>query len=194
LKECESCSLRIEQLRSVRSTLGRLPEAVSPANLKTALRVRASRERQAVLDARGSRLLRLWNRWKFRLDEFMRPLTIPATGGLLSSIMLFGLLAFTISTTTRAVSYEVPVMYVQHTDANLVPVELRSSVILTLSLDGNGRITDYAVHDGADSFVGNPALLQSNNISLPAFPSVLALAQPVNGDVSILFRPIVFRQ
>jgi hypothetical protein len=138
--------------------------------------------------------MRAWNRWRFRLDEIMRPLTIPATGGLLSSVLLFGLLAFTIGTTTRAVSYEVPVMYVDHTDANLVPVELRSSVILTLSLDGNGRITDYAVHDGNASFVGDAARLQYNNISLPAFPSVLAVAQPVNGDVSILFKPIVFRQ
>ncbi len=124
----------------------------------------------------------------------MRPLTIPATGGLLSSVILFGALAFTIESNTHNVSYEVPVMYADHAAANLVPMELRSSVILTISLDGKGRITDYAVRDASASFVGDASRLQDNNISLPSFPSVLALAQPITGDVSILFRPLVFRQ
>jgi hypothetical protein len=92
------------------------------------------------------------------------------------------------------VSYEVPVFFAENSSANLVPVELRSSVMVTLSLDGNGRIKDYSVRDGAASFVGDPSRLQPNNISMPTFPSVLALAQPINSDISILFRPIVFRQ
>jgi hypothetical protein len=195
VNKCSACSFRIEQVRSVRSTLGRLPEAICPPNLTAALRVSASQERQAVADSHGSpRWQRLWNQWRFRMNEIMRPLTIPATGGVLSSLVLFGSLTFTINTSGRIATYEVPVLYADHTSANLVPLELRSSVMLTLSLDGKGRITDYSVRDGSGSFVGDPMRLQQNNISMPEFPSVLALAQPVNGDVSILFRPIVFRQ
>jgi hypothetical protein len=158
------------------------------------LYVTASQERQAIADHLGSHFMRMWNQWRLRADEIMRPLTIPATGGLLSSLILFGALAFAIGTTGRMVSYEVPVMYADRVDANLVPLQLRSSVMLTLSLDGKGRITDYTVRDGSDSFVGDATRLQYNNISLPDFPSVLALAQPINRDVSILFRPIVFRR
>ncbi len=55
----------------------------------------------------------------------MRPLTIPATGGLLSSLILFGALAFTIGRSSRMVNYEVPVMYADRMDANLVPLQLR---------------------------------------------------------------------
>ena len=194
LNECPSCSLRSEQVRSVRSALAGLSEPVPPPELRTALRVSASQEQQAVAARQGSHLMRMWNRWRFRLDEIMRPLTIPATGGLVSSLVLFGGLAFTIDTSSQMVSYEVPVMYAERGDANLVPLQLQSAVMVTLSLDGNGRITDYSVRDRSGSFVGDPARLQPNNISMPAFPSVLALAQPVNGDVSILFRPIVFRQ
>jgi hypothetical protein len=80
-------------------------------------------------------------------------------------------------------------------DANLVPLELRSAVIVTLSLDGNGRITDYAVRDGSASFVGDAMRLQqARNISIPEFPSVLALAQPISSDISIRFTPLLFRQ
>lgn len=194
LRECASCSARAEQLGSVRAALGELHDPAVPGHLKTMLRIQASREREAVILSHGSQWNRFWLKWKFRVDEFMRPLTIPATGGLVFSLILFGGLTFTISTSSPIVRYEIPVIYADHAEANLVPLELRSAVILTLSLDGNGRITDYSVRDSSESFVGDPARLQSNNIALPEFPSVLALAQPVNGDVSILFRPIVFRQ
>ena len=193
LLECQSCSSWFEQLRSVRLALANLPQPVSPESLSAALHVKASQERYAVIQSHGSRWARMWNNWKFRFDEIMRPITIPATGGILSSLILFGALAFTIGTTTRVVSYEVPVLYADRADANLVPMQLRNSVILTLSLDGNGRIVDYAVRDGSAFFVGDPTRLQAANISLPAFPSVLALAQPVSRDISISFTPIVFR-
>lgn len=194
LNDCASCSLRFEQIRSVRAALGSLPESISPARLSTALRVKASQERQAALQTRGSRLQLIWNRWKLRLDDFMRPLTIPATGGLLSSIILFAAFAFTVESTTRVVSYEVPVLYASRTDANLVPLQLRSSVTLTLSLDENGRIIDYTAQGASDWFVGDATRLQGNNIAMPTFRSVLELAQPVSSDISIKFTPMFFRQ
>jgi hypothetical protein len=167
LAECDTCSQQIAELASVRSTLRDLPEPVAPAPLRTELLVIASRERRLT---DSSRLQRVWNGWRVRLNEMMRPLTIPATGGVLSSLVLFAALAVTISTTTRAVAYEVPVLYADKLDPNLVPVELRSSVVLTLTLDGNGRITDYAVRDGSDSFVGDPSRLQYNNIGSACEP------------------------
>ena len=193
LEQCASCALHFEQALSLRASLGSLPDPSVPPELRHKLRVQASQEQQAVAQTHGSRLRFVWNQWKFRLDQIMRPLTIPATGGLASSLLLFAALAFTIGTRSAAVEYEVPVVYANHTDVNLVPVELRSSVVLTLSLDGNGRITDYAVRDGSDSFVGDTSRMQSDNISLPEFSNILALARPVTRDVSISFTPIIFR-
>ena len=194
LAECQSCSLEFEQVSLVRSTLAELPVALAPARLRNALQVRASQQRRRISDHDGSRLQELLSGWKLRLDQLMRPLTIPATGGVLSSFILFGALALTIGTTTRGVTYEVPVMYADHMNANLVPMELRSSVVLNMILDGNGRITDYSVQDASASYVGNPMRLQSNNISLPAFSTVLAVAHPVTRDISIKFTPLIFRQ
>lgn len=190
LADCEDCAQLIEELASVRSTLRELPPPAAPLPLRTELLIIASQERKLF---RSSRLNRVWSRWKFRLNELMRPLTIPATGGLLSSLVLFAALAVTVSTTTRAVTYEVPVLYADKIDPNLVPVELRSAVVLTLSVDGKGHITDYAVQDGSASFVGDPSRLQYNNIALPEFPTVLAMAQPVSRDISISFTPLVFK-
>jgi hypothetical protein len=196
LRQCEACAVQVDELREVRLTLRNLHQPEMPASLRTRLRVSASQERLLLLETRGSRIRRVWARWQFRLNEMMRPLTIPATGGLLSSIILFGALAFTIGTTTQAVvTYEVPVLYADRTDANLVPVELRSAVVLEMTLNGRGRITDYAVRDGSGSatLIGDTTRLQYNNISLPEFPSVLALTQPTNRDISISFIPMLFR-
>ncbi len=196
LRGCDECAIHVDQMRSVRLSLTRLRSPSAPVSLRTKLLIMASKERQILMETDGSRWRRFWNHWKFRLNELTRPITIPATGGVLSSVLLFSALALTISTSTRQVGYEVPVMYADHMDANLVPVELKlkSSVVLTLSLDGQGRITDYAVRDGSGSFVGDPGRLQYENITMPEFPSVLGLDQPTIGDIRISFIPILFRQ
>lgn len=193
LLKCDTCDERVGQIRTVRSSLNNLAQPLTPSSLRTRLRVAASQERKTVLEANGSRWRRTWNNWKFRVDQFMRPMTIPATGGVLSSVLLFGALALTISTSTRQVAYEVPVMFEDHMDANLVPTELRSSVVLTLNLDGKGRITEYAVQDGSGSFVGDVGRLQYNNICLPQFPSVLGLSRPTSREIQVSFIPMVFR-
>jgi hypothetical protein len=193
LSGCGECELRIDEVRSVRSSLRGLPPTEMPADLRVRLRVRASQERQVLLESNGSRMLRAWNAWKFRLNQMMRPLTIPATGGFFSSVALFAAFALMISTTTRVVAYDVPVDYDEHVDANLVPMELSSLVVVTLSTDGNGRITDYAFREGSRSFVGDATRLQANNISLPDIPSVMSIAQPISSDIRISFKPIVFR-
>ncbi len=194
--ECESCEPEASDLRGVRFALQRLPQAQSPIGLRTRLRITASQERRLLLESDGSRLLRFWRRWKFRLNEMMRPFTIPATGGLASSLVLFTALGCTILTSTTGVAYDVPVLGAGGgVSANLIPVELRSAVVLSLSLDWNGRITSYVVRDGSGSFVGNPNRLRlNNNISLPEIPSVLAMAQPVSSDIRISLTPITYRQ
>jgi anti-sigma factor RsiW len=193
LADCHECSQRIHEIRDIRTTLHQLRPVKPPSELRLRLQVEASRERKALMETNGSRFLRIWHYWTFRLDELMRPITIPATGGLFSSLVLFGALALTIGSTTRGVTYEVPVMYAERGDANLVPVELRSSVVLTLSVNGNGRIIDYAVADKGGSFSGDATKLQYNNISVPEIPNALGLALPTSSDIRISFTPIIFR-
>jgi hypothetical protein len=195
LHKCDRCASHFEQIASLRCAAREVPKAIAPAHLTSALRVIASRERQVIQQNQGSRFRAFWSRWKFRMDDMIRPLTIPATGGLLSSFILFGALAFTIGTATRSVSYEVPLLYAENTGANLVPLQLGSdAVVLTITTDSNGRIRDYAVRDGSDSFTGDTTRLHSSNIALPQFPSVLALAHPISGDIRISFTPLEVRQ
>jgi predicted anti-sigma-YlaC factor YlaD len=194
LRECDSCAAYIHEIRCLRSNLQSLPTPPPSSGLEVRLRIIASREKQALVQTRGSRLLLFWQKWKFRIDELMRPLTIPATGGLLSSILLFATLALTITTTSRGVTYDVPVLYADQNGQNLVPISINSDVILNISLDGKGHIQEYRVSDGAAWVSGDPSRLIYKNIAMPQFPSVLTIAHPVTGDISIKLTPLVFRQ
>jgi predicted anti-sigma-YlaC factor YlaD len=194
LRECDSCATYMYQVRSLRANLAQLPRPQPPASLATKLRIVASREKQLIRETQGSRLRFAWNRWRFRMDELMRPLTIPATGGLLSSVLLFSTLALTVTTTKSVVSYDVPVLYAEQMGANLVPISVKADVVLNMTLDGKGHIQDYVVHDGVDSFTGDAGRLVYNNISMPEFPSVLQIAHPITGDISITLTPLVFRR
>lgn len=194
LTKCSSCNSYFEQVVMMRSTMGRLPRPAVPAQLQTKLKVIASRERAEVLRTRGSRWNAIWDRWKFTLSDLMRPLALPATGGLLSSIALFGLFVLTFGTTATGSNYDIPLCGVSASEATLVPIELRTqSVTLNMRFDGNGRIGDYNIANQSGSYSsGMQAHLAA--ITVPQFSTVFAVARPVSGDIQIRFMPLALRQ
>ncbi|MGA8599660.1 MAG: zf-HC2 domain-containing protein [Bryobacteraceae bacterium] len=194
LTECEECTSYFEQLTVIRSALKGLSAPPIPGRLQTSLKVIASRERANVLEWKGSRFRAVWERWKFHASELMRPLALPATGGLISALLLFGTFVLTMGTTTRIASYEIPLSAITDDEPNLLPVDLRSNlIVLNMTLDSSGRIGDYAISDPAKKFTAG---LQSHlgSITLPSMPNVFAVAQPISGDIQIRFIPLAFRQ
>jgi anti-sigma factor RsiW len=91
---CRDCSTYLETQQEMRATLRRLSRPPVPADLTAKLRVVASHERQRHL--RKVSLSARWQAFQDRvqlvLDNMMRPLALPFAGGLVSSIMMFGLL------------------------------------------------------------------------------------------------------
>jgi hypothetical protein len=193
LRRCEACASYFDQLSALRSTLRSLPAPAVPSRLTSALKILASRERQIVNHNHGSLLDYRLERWRFRLNQLMRPMALPVTGGLLSSLILFGTLVFTMGTNAPVVvagagpepllSYPAPIQ------PYLIPVELRSQeVTLTMNLDTMGQLRGYAVADGKASFAGDSSRLQSTKISLPS------LGQTLGVDIQISFQPLGLRR
>jgi hypothetical protein len=190
LSECEACASHFEEVVLLQRALQSLRAPVAPSRLTTGLRVIASRERASVMQTRGSRWSGVWDRWKFRFDDIMRPLAIPATGGVLSSVLLFATLVLTIGTTTTVVSYEVPL----NEATTLVPVELNShAVFVNMSVDSSGRLADFAMDDPTCK-LRTGLQGQRASITVPAFATVFGLTQPVSGDIQIRFQPLGLRQ
>ena len=87
---CRRCAGESERYLNLRAGLRSLPERIPPPDLQVRIRVAASKAR--VDNARGAR----WNRWRDRfqlsLSNLMRPLALPAAGGLCSAVLLFSTL------------------------------------------------------------------------------------------------------
>jgi hypothetical protein len=198
LRRCEACAGYFDQLSALRSALRSLPAPSIPSRLTAALKVLASHERRIVNHNHGSVFDYRLELWRFRLNQLMRPVALPVTGGLLSSLILFGTLILTMGANSPVVveaadeplfSYPAPIR------ANLIPVELRSrEVTLTMTLDGMGQLRGYAVADGKASFAGDSSRLQSTQISLPSLGHALGVAQPFSGDIQISFQPLALRR
>ncbi len=86
LNGCRECSLESQRYAQVREKLRSLPPLAPPAELTTRLRVVASKVR---MESFGSP----WSRWRDRIElslrNLMRPLALPAVGGLCSAVFLF---------------------------------------------------------------------------------------------------------
>jgi len=91
---CRTCSDYLTSQQTARSALRNLGAPAVPAGLSARLRVIASheRERQLARVSFAARLRHYHAKLQLQIDNLMRPLAFPFAGGLVSSIMIFGLL------------------------------------------------------------------------------------------------------
>ena len=94
LKSCPSCSAHLHSIETVRAALRGLNQPPVPVALATRLRVLASHERARQLaHASFSTRLRHWaDSAGLLFDNLMRPLAVPFAGGILTALLLFGML------------------------------------------------------------------------------------------------------
>ena len=91
---CRDCAAHLAAVETNRATMRRMAQATVPADLATRLSVLASHERQRQL-ARVSiavRLRRIVAKIDLAFDNLMRPVALPVTGGLLTTLLAFGLI------------------------------------------------------------------------------------------------------
>jgi hypothetical protein len=87
LENCEPCRAELQRYRKLAVLMSRVPRAVPPADLAVKIKVAAS-QAQATQDWRG-RWQWLKDRSEILMDNVFRPLTVPATGGFFSAIVIF---------------------------------------------------------------------------------------------------------
>ena len=87
LDGCADCREELERFRKLSALLSRVPRSLPPADLAIRIRVAAAQspDRQ---DA-PSTWRRMRDRAEILLDNVFRPITLPATGGFVSAILVF---------------------------------------------------------------------------------------------------------
>lgn len=168
LSGCSECASYYLDIRKLRASMRALPARKPPENLRVSLLVLASRERAR----RKSRetVHAVWQTWKDHaslwISNLMRPLALPAAGGLCSAVLLFGLLVPMIAPRVNSAIADVPTGLYRGASLKSIPFGISSDeIVLELTVDGEGRMVDYSVYAG-HNWLSDPETRRSIEHSL----------------------------
>jgi hypothetical protein len=193
VEACQICSDTVNECRRLRQNLRNLPVRHPSVELKSAIGGIAFRERSRriawlnVVDT-----FTAWRVWlEMLMTNMMRPMAVPVAGGLVSAILLFATMLPDFAREVHPIPNDVPTGL--FTDASVKdafwPVIGDTDVVVDLTIDESGRLTDY-------SFVSGSSLLRDEGMRrrfesallLTQFTPATTFGQPTAGKVRVSFR------
>src|ERR1017187_10047505 len=194
VEQCDGCAREYAATQRTQRLLSSLGRPKAPADLALKLRVAISRE---AAQARRPRYEGVMVRLENALNAFM----VPATAGLVSAILIFGLLLgfFALPAELRASSGDVPLML--YTGPQLEQSAFGTSfgsslgnmgddaVVIEAYVDANGRVEDYRILSQPDD--AKAVLPQLKNLLIfTTFHPALSMGRPTTGAAVLSFSKI----
>jgi hypothetical protein len=184
LSFCEVCEGQLEQLQSVREELRALPRQQVPPELALRLRVQASQK------ANPQPIAARW----LRLEDLLKPLLIPATGGVLTAIICFCMI---MGSQVVPVSDGPDVTVQVVTPARvqmLAPMDFNTGdngLVLVTQINAEGHVKGYRVVSGKSS----PEIMDrlDRMIYFSVFRPATNFGKPTDGEVVLSLRRITVR-
>lgn len=192
LTSCAACRSDLEAYSRLAHALADSAPVAPPANLATRIRVQASR----VQSQPASR--RVWTRISVFFDNILRPLAVPATGGLLTAAFAFAFLvqSLVVGIPMGNIPNDLPTDLVQPARLESLapfpaPGLLTSSAsstagILTVeaTLNANGQVADYTILSGPTDAAVRHAIDQI--LIFSRFQPELTFGRPTAGGRVVL--------
>lgn len=194
LAACRPCAVEFEGAQWQRVALRSLATPAVPAKLSANLRVIASHERSRQLTriTWSARLEALRDQLTLQFENMMKPVALPIAGGLISALLMFGVLIPSVSY-ARIKTIEPPSPVFTEPDGQVVgegefprleSATLPSAsgkVVVLLIIDDHGRVRGYHVTQGAMT----PEV--QNFILFSLFTPATMFGQPTWGEVQAVF-------
>ncbi|MGB8324163.1 MAG: hypothetical protein WCE52_14490 [Candidatus Acidiferrum sp.] len=198
LDACMECREELQRYRKLSVLLSRMPRAVPPADLAVKIKVAAA-QAQDTKDW-PSRWQHIKDRAEILLDNTFRPLTVPATGGLFSAIIIFVFVFHMMvpGITVQADPNDIPtgllqpaqllnlaeypesaVPELQHPDAMV-----QHEMLVDVLVDERGQMADYNIIDGPDNPQVRHHLYQI--LLFSRFRPMLSFGRPTAGGHVVL--------
>jgi hypothetical protein len=165
LKVCGGCREELERFRKLAVLLSRVPRTLPPAAL--AVRIRVAAAQSAPLEDLPSRWRRLRDRAEILLDNVFRPMTVPATGGILSAVLVFVLVLQLIAPgiSVQAVANDVPLTILRPAELvtlsdypsswapekHEVELSLPHGLLVDVTVDEHGQMAGYQILSGPNT-------------------------------------------
>jgi hypothetical protein len=188
LRACVECAARFVSVQRTQSLVGSLGRKSAPPDLALKLRVALSQE---LANARRSR----WDSLRVRWENAFNATMVPATAGLVTTLIIFGLLiSFLYPAQVRAAN-DVPTMLYTPAELKSTPFELSMGVANTDSLvveayvGPDGRVLDYRVLSAPED--AEAILPQLKNMLIfTTFNPATAFGQPTSSRVILTFSKV----
>ncbi len=188
LTDCGMCRSELGTLRQTRSVLSRVGRKEAPGDLALRIRLAVSREAAQVK-------LPVWERMRFRMETGFNAFMVPATAGLLSAVVFFGLLIGFFTVPRSASDVQVGTTFYTPPELAISPFGLTDSVssdsvVLEAYVDANGRVQDYRVlssPDGQESQI-DPRI--KNMLLFTIFRPATSYGRPTAGKAVLSFSAI----
>lgn len=192
MDECARCARRYTALRRTQQLLAGLGPKKAPPDLALKLRVVISRE---VARTRRPR----FEGFLVRLENTFNAFMVPATAGLVSAVLIFGLLLGFFALPSRLeASSDVPLMLytAPQLEQTMLGTSLGSfgddSVVIEAYVDANGRVQDYRILSQPED--AQTVLPEVKKILIfTTFRPALAMGRPIAGRAVISFSKISVR-
>jgi len=190
VEECSRCAREYVAVRRTQLLLANLGSKKAPADLALKLRVAISRE---VAQKRRARFEGVLVRLENALNAFM----VPATAGLVSAVLIFGLMLgfIALPSQLQASSGDVPLMLytAPQLEQSVFGTSLGSigedSVVIEAYVDANGRVEDYRILSQSED--AKAMLPQVKNLLIfTTFRPALSMGRPTAGRAVISFSKI----
>ncbi len=189
LEQCAACAAEYAALRQTQRMVMAVGRKRPPADLALKLRVAISREA-------AMRRQRVWSGWRVRLEDAANAFMIPATAGLVSAVIFFGVMIgfFALPASVSAADPDVPVFYTPP-QLTAVPVEpgvasgIPESVVVETIVDAKGRVQDYRILSGPKDTADYTAQLDKVMI-FTTFRPATSFGRPTVGRAVLSFSKI----
>jgi hypothetical protein len=190
VERCAGCAREFAALQRSQQLLSALGPKKAPADLALKLRLAISREAAQTRRPRFEGLL-------VRLENALNAFMVPATAGLVSAVLFFGLLLgfFALPAELRASSTDVPLMLYTgpQLDQSAFGTSLGNmgddAVVVEAYVDANGRVEDYRIlSQPADAKAVLPEL--KNLLIFTTFHPALSMGRPTTGTAVLSFSKI----
>jgi hypothetical protein len=201
LEGCSDCRLQLESYRKLSALMARATPAIPPADLAVRIRVAVSQARET---QQVGYLRRFGNRANLLLENLLQPIALPATGGFVSSMLVFVVVLQMIAPgMALTIPNDVPINLMREAsleslasfpalgplDSNLSGTVGQHGLLIDVTVDSQGQMVDYQILTGPNDRVVRRQLEQV--LMFSRFRPQMSFGRPTaGGHVVISFNEV----
>lgn len=191
LRQCPDCSRLHQEMVAIRESVRSVPVQPVPQHLAYMLRVSASKEasRRRRYAGLAGWVRDMSERAELFANNLMRPLALPAAGGIASAFLLFSMVLTNYQGIVRRPVGDVPTILATDAQMKSALFGAEDEISVDVLVDEQGRAIDYQFHKHVPA-LSDAALRRriENSLLFARFTPATTFGQPISGWVRVSFR------